>query len=111
MSQDKRESGLFGVKQLDKRTEKRLRWLLVPCAISAAINLIVCGYDAETSTIIMWNFIMKATLAIAFLGYAIAAACQKCWILFVFFIIYAFSIFFGVSQYIVDSFMNDFSDF
>lgn len=54
---------------------------------------------------------MRVTLAIAFLGYAIAAACQKCWILFVFFIIYAFSIFFGVSQYIVDSFMNDFSDF
>lgn len=48
---------------------------------------------------------MRVTLAIAFLGYAIAAACQKCWILFVFFIIYAFSIFFGVSQYIVDSFM------
>ncbi len=54
---------------------------------------------------IMWNFIMRVTLAIAFLGYAIAAARQKCWILFVFFIIYAFSIFFGVSQYIVDSFM------
>lgn len=110
MSQDKSESGLFGVKQLDERTEKRLRWLLVPCAISAAINLIVCYNidcynDADISTMIMWNFIMRVTLAIAFLGYAIAAACQKCWILFVFFIIYAFSIFFGVSQYIVDSFM------
>lgn len=105
MSQNKRESGHFGIKQLDKRTEKRLRWLLVPFAISAAISLIVCENDADISTMIMWNFIMKATLAIAFLGYAIAAACQKCWILFVFFIIYAFSIFFGVSQYIVDSFM------
>ena len=105
MSQDNRELESFGVRQLDKRTEKRLRWLYLPFAISAAISLIVCENDADISTMIMWNFIMRVTLAIAFLGYAIAAARQKCWILFVFFIIYAFSIFFGLSQYIVDSFM------
>ncbi len=67
------------MKQIDKKTERRLRWLFVPgLAIAAIVVLdLLLGWNLHAES---WgNTALMIALAIPLLAYCIVSIRQKCW--------------------------------
>lgn len=67
------------MKQIDKNTERKLRWLFLPCMLTAVIMAfdILLGWNLNSES---WGITaLMITLAIPLLAYCIVAIKQKCW--------------------------------
>lgn len=67
------------MKQIDKKTERRLRWLFLPCVVIAIIIVLdlLLGWNLNAES---WgNTALMIALAIPLLAYCIVSIRQKCW--------------------------------
>lgn len=67
------------MRQLDKRLDRRLRWLLAPLCIVAVFSFTDLLFDLQIGTL---NWIDQALMIcyfIPFIGYSIAYYRHKCW--------------------------------
>lgn len=95
------------MKQIDKTTEHKLRWLFLPCLITA----VIVGLDL----FLKWNLnseewattALMITLAIPVLGYCIAAIRQKCWGQLAGILIIAIIAYLNMTSFFVDLFIPE----
>ena len=67
------------MKQIDKETERRLRWLFLPSFITVVTVMLDLFLRWNLFSVSTINYALMIMLAIPILGYCIAAIRQKCW--------------------------------
>lgn len=94
-------------KQLDKRLDQKLRWLLAPLFLVGAFFLVDILFDLQLGSI---HWIDKALIIcyfIPFIGYSIAYYRYKCWELFIITIVMLIIGLLGMSDFFLKLFLGD----
>lgn len=68
-----------GMKQIDKVTQRKLNWLLLPCGIALLIVLSDLFFDMNILPMSWIKPILLGSFSFYFVGFNVVAIRQKCW--------------------------------
>lgn len=67
------------MKRLDKRTERRLYWLFLPCGVLMVLFVVCLLMHVDIGYSTWGKPALIGSLTLVFAGYGIAAVRQRCW--------------------------------
>lgn len=98
---------LIGMRQLDKRLDRRLRWLLAPLCIVAVFSFTDLLFDLQIGTLNWIDQALMICYLIPFIGYLIAYYRHKCWELFIITIVMLIIGLLGMSDFFLKLILGD----
>lgn len=67
------------MKQIDKKTERKLLWLFVPASVVIVMFILDVFLNLNMNSIEWFKPVLIGTVSIGFVGFFIATIKQKCW--------------------------------
>lgn len=67
------------MKQIDKKTERKLLWLFVPAAVVIVMFILDVFLNLNMNCLEWFKPVLIGTVSIGFVGFFIATIKQKCW--------------------------------
>lgn len=90
------------MKQLDKSTERKLTWLILPLGIVALIFFIDVLFDLNLNTIDWIEPALLACALIPIIGFSIAYIKQKCWGMFAITVVLTLIMVLNMTNFFID---------